>query len=237
MGFKEGGLRGSLRNVSVGATEIPDSVVTQYRYEDDSDTTVAIDSIGNNPATISGATYTADAIVGSLALDHDGSDDESTSDNTVDLSALGSDDSFEIAAHIDRKGVTDDEGYLISWSNPPSESNNQQGVGIQLRGGGVRAVLAVNDTLTVGNTVSAPSNSAFHLSIGVTQSEFTVYIDNSGVETTTHSEDITQIGAHEYRTGLGMVSSNHATGIVDDFALCNRILTSSERQHLVNRAN
>ena len=44
MGLKEPGLRGSLRNVSVGITALPDSDLTQYQITDPDDNLTVIDS-------------------------------------------------------------------------------------------------------------------------------------------------------------------------------------------------
>jgi len=48
--------------------------VLYYNFEDDSDTTTAVDSWNDNNGTISGATYSTDAKVGSSALDFGGDD-------------------------------------------------------------------------------------------------------------------------------------------------------------------
>ena len=74
MGLKESGLRGSLRNVSVGIDAIPDGALLYYRFDDDSDTTIAIDDIGDNDGSIDGATYDSDSLAGSNALRFGGSD-------------------------------------------------------------------------------------------------------------------------------------------------------------------
>src|SRR6056297_2572190 len=61
--------------------EIPDSGVLRYEFEDDSNTTTAVDSWTDDTHTaydgaINGATYTTDAKVGSMSLSFDGTDDE-----------------------------------------------------------------------------------------------------------------------------------------------------------------
>jgi len=65
---------------------IPDSVVSYYKFNDNSDTTVAIDSVGSNDGTINGPTYTTAAIEGDNSLQYDRSDD---------FVNLGNDSSFD----------------------------------------------------------------------------------------------------------------------------------------------
>lgn len=79
MGFKEGGLRGSLRNVSVGATEIPDSVLLQYYGTtwDQGDGTWTDDNDVRN-VSLSGGIADATLSDGSDALGFDGVDDRGT---------------------------------------------------------------------------------------------------------------------------------------------------------------
>lgn len=67
MPTKQGGLRGSLRNVSTGV--IPESGVSRYQFADDSDTSVLVDSWGNNNGTLSGGSYVTDGV------SFDGADD------------------------------------------------------------------------------------------------------------------------------------------------------------------
>ena len=216
---------------------IRDSVVTQYEYEDESDTTVAVDSIGNNDATITGAAYTSsDAIVGDFSLRHDGTDDVTVSENTVDLVALGDADGFELSAYINLDGTSDSDGYLFAWSSSP-DSDTQPGVGLQERDDSVRTILTVDGNNTIGNEVSVSLTDNIHASVQVTQSDITLYLNNIAEDTTSHSEDITNIGAQEYRTGHAGVSPEYANLIIDDFSAASEPLSDSERQSLVDRGN
>ena len=88
MGLKESGLRGSLRNVSVGIDAIPDSVV--YHFDatsiDESDSS-SINSweCGVTGNSITGtATYRESALNGNPSLEFDGVDDDLS--NTTDFS-------------------------------------------------------------------------------------------------------------------------------------------------------
>ena len=60
--------------MSVAADDIPDGALLYYRFDDDSDTTIAIDDIGDNDGSIDGATYDNESLAGDNALRFDGSD-------------------------------------------------------------------------------------------------------------------------------------------------------------------
>jgi hypothetical protein len=94
MGLKEAGLRGSLRNVSVGASVIPDSVVSQYDIINDwsqGDGTVT-DSVGSDDMSITGDIQDA-AIGGETGGEGDGSDDYGQSGSQ----SIGTNQTFGVA--------------------------------------------------------------------------------------------------------------------------------------------
>ena len=73
MGLKESGLRGSLRNVSVGIDAIPDSE-HKYLFENFSES-IWEDSRGDNDITVNGLSEDSDAFNGVGGVTGDGSDD------------------------------------------------------------------------------------------------------------------------------------------------------------------
>ena len=77
MGLKEPGLRGSLRNVSVGIDAIPDSAIAHYKLaeEDNGDVTI-IDELDNHNGTNQGTTSVeSDDYVGGRARNGNGTDE------------------------------------------------------------------------------------------------------------------------------------------------------------------
>lgn len=58
-----------------GSAGVPASGISRWEFEDDSDTSTAIDSWGSNALTINGASYDTTAQVGSSSLVFDGVDD------------------------------------------------------------------------------------------------------------------------------------------------------------------
>ena len=77
MGLKESGLRGSLRNVSVGIDAIPDSVVYQWRREDFADPWPA--NVSDVDMTVNGLSTTNGFVTG------DGTDDHGLADGPQTL--------------------------------------------------------------------------------------------------------------------------------------------------------
>ena len=97
MGLKEPGLRGSLRNVSVGIDAIPDSAIHQWAFDEGSGST-ATDSAGDNDLSISGASWVSNGFEGGFALDFDGTDDNATGSF---ISQLTGDNEFSFAFTVD----------------------------------------------------------------------------------------------------------------------------------------
>ena len=104
MGLKESGLRGSLRNVSVGIDAIPDSGGSHQWNHDEGEGTTLSDAIGGLDGAINGATWTSGAGTEDVYLDYDGTDD---------FTDLGS-GSRSALSHF----VNDGAGTILFWINP-----------------------------------------------------------------------------------------------------------------------
>jgi len=63
-----------MENIQPGWDSYRDSEINRWKFDDNSDSSTAIDSTGSNDGTISGATYTNSAQQGGYALDFSGSD-------------------------------------------------------------------------------------------------------------------------------------------------------------------
>ena len=88
MGLKESGLRGSLRNVSVGIDAIPDSDIYQYDASDKTDVDPWVADVGDDALAVGAPTVITDEIGDKNVVDYDGVDDahetQHTSDNSQD---------------------------------------------------------------------------------------------------------------------------------------------------------
>jgi len=209
---------------------IPDSVVTQYRYEDDSDTTVAIDSVGSNNGDITGATYSASSRCDSLAIETDGSDDDVISQNTVDLVASGDSDACGIATFVQSDGTNSRFNTPIAWR---VDGNNKLRVAVdsgtfiaQFQVGGNGAV--------VDSGVAISSSSYQHVGVSLTQSEFAILVDGTVEATQSHSQDITNIGAASYSVGSRGGDENFG-GLFDNSTFSNSELTEAVASELINQ--
>lgn len=231
-------------SAGLGASAIPDSVETQYRYEDNSDTTVALDSVGSNNANINGATYTSDSAVGSLALDHDGTDDNSRSQNSANLSTQGDTSGWSISAFIKPGEIANNWRVYAGWiddSDPTryamlvedgADGNGTYAAIIRTPDGGGR-----NTILNSG--VNIDTTSYVHLYLEITDSDFSLKVDNTQEANATNPQSSADIGTGDYVTGDtndgAFFDSSPGDVTVDDFSIANDPLTDGEVQSLIDR--
>jgi len=218
---------------------IPDSAVTQYRAEDENNTSTAIDSVGSNDAALTGTTYTTNSKVGTNALSHDGSNDETESVNANDLSAGGSVDGYGFAGwfNIQSNGSLANN-YIFDVSN---DSNNRSSLTTD-GNGGVDFFVQVNGTSSRGRKFSASTNEFYHAACNFFSNgtlELIIH-DNAGSQvfsdTNSTSLSPTGIGAMTYTAGYaGAFNSNFLNVIVDDYTLANEPLSTGDIDQLVSR--
>ena len=89
MGLKESGLRGSLRNVSVGIGAIPDAEGLHEWLMDEGEGTTAADRVGAGDLSLSDVEWGTGTGVGDTYLDFDGSGDNMAKAEQSDLSDWG----------------------------------------------------------------------------------------------------------------------------------------------------
>jgi hypothetical protein len=212
---------------------ISNKIVSLYEYEDDSDTTVAIDSIGNNDANINGASYSSDADVGSLAIDHDGTNDTTRSQNTIDLVSEGDTTGFALAGHIkpNQDGSTSVR-YPFGWG-----VDGDNFAFLILNGGTIQSFVQVDGSNSIIDSgVSVDQNSYTHAYIEVTETEHRLKIDGTQQASATHGLDPSLIGTARYQTGIQPGGGNYYSGLVDDFAPADDPLTDTELNDLISRS-
>lgn len=217
-------------------SSLSDNVVTQYEFEDDSDTTTATDSIGSNDADIVGASYTTTAKVGSLALDYT-TDDYTVSQSSVDLVNSGPDESAAVMCWINPNSTSNTGGYYIAQRD--ENASTDEVIGIQDQGGTVRGVLQVNSNFeVVTGEISVPTDAWTHVYFEVTQSDGTLKVGGSSgtSDSGTHSANITNIGSQRLTTG-GNVFKNYVDAQIDDAVYAESSLTDPELDAIVDRGN
>jgi len=213
---------------------IPDPVVSLYEFEDDSDTSTAVDSESSNDLNITGATYDTNSKVGSLALSHDGSDDEAISQSTVDLSANGDSDGFAIMAWVYvPSGYS--SGSTTYWAGHGADTNNfLQLINSSGSSGSFLQVGGSNDIIT-GPSIS--TGQYYHLYAEVLgDGTHNLVVDDVQEASSSSGLNPANIGAGEHRSGSRVGDGvNHAQVILDDFAPAEDPLTDSELQTMIDR--
>jgi len=223
MGFKEAGLRGSLRNVSVGASEIPDSGVTRLTFDDaDTSGSTAIDVWGNNDGTINGATTGVSGIAGydsGQAYSFDGVDDNVVVPNGI-LSGA-----FSVAFWFNADDVSSD-GRIVSLRSD------------------VGALIAVGRTGSGELSAGLDGTSNFDYKIGDVSADvtyfvglaydgstWTAYLDDGQGLSLTDGQGTAPTDQNVIGESSGLSGNNYA-GVVDDVRLFNQGLSATEFENL-----
>ena len=181
MGLKESGLRGSLRNVSVGIDAIPDSVVYQSiigEQEQSEGETIdtLVDQVSAENLSANGSpTYREDGINGNPAAELDGSNDEwTTSDWGLSISRpysittvidVNESVSEQLILRGDKGDGTSAINYRAVWQDQDVQflSNNALSAGSNSQDGNPMVVTAVAENggdgeLRINGTVAATGN-------------------------------------------------------------------------------
>jgi hypothetical protein len=219
--------------------KIPDSVITQYDFEDDSDTSTAIDTVGTNDGTITGAAYDTDARCGSLSMYFDGTDDGIESKNSVDLMGVGTANEASIATFIKPQNIPTTSLNLLSGPVWVVDSDNFFGQRIIVRDSGstvnYNAVIQVGGTEVNINATTTPSETSYqHQAVTVDSNEIRILIDGSVENSTTHDLDLSTMGTGYYELGSGSFFTDFE-GYLDNPTVADSVLTESEVQQLINR--
>ena len=237
MGLKESGLRGSLRNVSVGIDAIPD-LAALYEFEDDDTTDVAQDSIADNDLTLvdGGPSYSTDAKVGSFALRTE-SDERAESQQTVNPVQEGDSDGFAVMGWL--KPAQADQGFTSAcgWVQ-----DNDNFIALMPSDGATGIEFQINNAnINIDNAnVSIDTNKFYHWYGEPTDGQLRLVVhDENGneitEETTSFSENITDLGSGNYVVGARLDGSRDYDGLTDDFAIKFDPLSDAELDEIVSR--
>jgi hypothetical protein len=206
---------GGPRSGIVGSgSAIPDSVIHRYNFDDDSDTTTLVDSVGSADGSISGMTYTSNQAVSGLAGDFDGADAE------VELpTAEGLPLSFTFSLYP--RDVSGTSNTFAAWG---FNFGADLGFVIKVDAGSLNIVSGDSGSVT-GGTLNADTR----YNIGVTVSdtwEFTGYIDGAQV-----INETIQAQGFDTTSYIGSEGgNNYADCIIDNFDVDNTVLSQSEIQ-------
>jgi hypothetical protein len=225
------------QTVEIEVNDIPDSVVSLYDFEDNSDTSTAIDMRGSNDLTVNGSSYSTTSIVGSLSLSHDGQNDYAISQSATDLTTQGSTDGFGFGGWVNPDPLSGTEHIFQLFNDSDNRAQAQySGDGTQYN-----MAISVNGSFvsTSDDFGTADTNEDNHVWVNVNQTDMTFYENNIELVSLSHGLDITNIGSMKYVTGRDNTSGGqfYLAGRVDDFVVSKDPLDSAERQVLIDRAN
>jgi hypothetical protein len=218
-----------------GGPDIPDAVVAQYLFEDDSDPSVAIDDVGSNNADITGATYDADAQSGAFALSHDGTGDYLQSQPTVDLVSSGETNAIGLGCFV-KPQLANRYPYPVAYG---PTGGDLFGIWFNVDGDD-----SLNARLQVGGsnvdvTTSASYDSYQHVYANATDSDINIIVDGTVADSATHSIDISNLGAGSLWTGIrpDQVGNDDFSldGLVDNATYSDGQLTETDVQTLINQ--
>lgn len=219
---------------TVFGNAIPDILVALYEYENDADTTAAVDSVGSNNATISGASYDSDSAVGAFALNHsDG--DKTESSNAVNYVTNGTEEAVALNCWLKPASEVTDVFYCpVAW-----RAGNDNYLVIVETGGtwGATVKNGAGNSTTADSNVSLDASSHQHIVAYATQSEVGIYVNDVLEATASHSIDISTIGEGVIQTGDTATGFPNYIGLVDDVGVIDKEPTSGDVNELYSRGN
>ena len=202
MGLKESGLRGSLRNVSVGISAIPDSAIAQFdpRSESVGTPETLTDSSGNNnDATNNGIEVVSDGINGNQSFYLDGeSDYANLPDMFTGLSAA------EAMVVLERDGLPTDNTEDGLWNITSTNDTlypwvNDTGTIFDDFGRSVRNNGSAQVTLTDGHIYNIRSGTNHTAE----QNEMTIFDTTDGSVTFSSSPELGRTNSENIRYFAG----------------------------------
>lgn len=193
-----------------------DGLIHRYRFNDDSDSTTAIDSEGSNNGTINGATYTTNAQEGANAISFDGTDDNVDLGTGVITSGM----SFSVCLWVEFASLASDQRIFTTRSDVSTLLS-------QGRTASDSVDLFADGTDYQLGTVTSGTDYHLAYTYDDPNSVLTGYLDGEQVRSENHdvgspSNSMTGYGSNSAQNG------NFLDGIVDDSLIYNRELSADE---------
>ena len=172
MGLKESGLRGSLRNVSVGIDAIPDSEDLHYGWLMDEGTgSTFTDYAQDEEASLSGGTWIDGDWPGNWAIEFDGAGDYATIENIP----IDTDEPLTLEISFRAYDLTRDEHQTIINRGGSFTTNTVYDFRIFPEG---PIQVSAGESLDISNYVTEGQKSLLHIvHSGPSSSEIDVYVD------------------------------------------------------------
>jgi len=222
MGLKEAGLRGSLRNVSVGADVIPDSGVSRWTFNNDNiSNDTLVDVWGSNDGTIEGMTTTTGIYPydNGEAGDFDGANDRVSFGQIPELSGVSE---FSLAVWVNLDAASTGENQILIGADPDVDN----GIRLAEASGQLRCLVEKNTTRAFadGGTLSAGTTELCVLTYG--GQTVTGYI--GGTEVLSASGGPSSTPSLEIYAGFQSRNGAYTDGVLDEGRLYSRELSGTE---------
>jgi len=185
-----------VRAVDTSASGIPDSGVAQYKLDSDSDTTTAIDSVGDFDATINGASYISDSYDGAFALSLDGSNDYAISDNSADPISNGTSEEYTVEGWY-RTNNTSQGAIVFGFAGSNSDDDH---IMVNTQNGNISGYLQIESTNYIIEGTSLSSTYS-HVAYVVDSTDHALYVDGSQVASASHNDTPSNIGSGNFYIG------------------------------------
>jgi hypothetical protein len=205
--------------IKIEVVDIFDSAVSRYKFDNNSDTTTAVDSKGDNNAIINGATYTTNSYQGDNALYFDGDNDYVRSPF---VSTVTSSFSWSLWANI---ANVNDIGLLID-----NRDSNYEGVFLEIKNGDIRFIVDGGGEIT-----TSINPNVWTLLVCVydyENSELRLYMDgvrvNSTQNNTVPNTDTVTIFGNQSGGSSGFDGQNPIKGKLDDITFFDYPLTDQD---------
>jgi hypothetical protein len=223
------------QTIEIEVTDIPESGVSRWDFDDSSDTSTATDSWGTNDGQINGAGYES-AYQGSHALYFDGTENYVTVTDNATLN-FDSTESFTVSGWLNLDALSKNVTMLAKRDG---SGNNFEGYQIQVRDADGEFAFFVDDGVS-GSSVSArggtpTTGSWVHLAGTFDRSsgDLTLYIDGSSVGSTSSSLGAVSPSANFYVGAYENLSSEYFNGKIDDVRIYDKALSAPEVSNLYN---
>jgi hypothetical protein len=220
------------QTIEIEVTDIPDSVVSRWRFEDDSETSTAIDSEGTVGGTINGANYDSDSKEGNSSLHFDGVD-EYVGLGAQNFSFMDGNGDFSIATWFKLTSLGKNR-FFGKWDGDGKLYLGEGGGtgDIPVSDGTVECQMNRASWSSVTSTTTVSTGNWYHVVVTYSSSNgMTLYIDGNeeDSDSSTGALDTDSIGEDIGRDPRG---ASYINGLLDDVMVANGEWTAQQVQNV-----
>jgi len=207
----------------------PDFVVTQYTYEDPSNSSVSTDTVGTNDGILSGGSFNdTNPRKGSFCYDNGNNDIESESN--VNLAAIGTPQECSVATFVNADSTPSDFEQCVGWGEDISNF-----LIVQAENGEWNARSQVNNNnVEAFSGVPVSTSNYQHVVAAMDSNDLYIIIDGTERARASHNLNIENIGSQKLFVGTGPFGGR-IPGLYDNSTFADKALTEAEAQTLINQ--